>query len=181
MKPNGQLTAEIGEHLRQEFSPKGYDVFYDHGEHAAYVGEIVSSFGEGLQRETELSQLDIAVVKHGTEKAYVLIEIEETNDEPKTFLADAFGALCGERISFHGEPLSVGDWTTLIVMGKGSETHRSRNDFLAHNIRSCQLSLSTANKWIKKLVIESFDDDTELEQKVRKHVETALPREIAIE
>ncbi len=174
MKSHGALTSEIGARLERDF--KDYDVYYDHGERAEHVGKIVSSFGPKPARGTELGQLDIAVVERSTREVLALIEIEETNDEPKTILGDVFGALMGDQITFHGEPLAVGDWTTLIVMGQGDESHQKRNDFLARNVNGCQLSLSTANKWIREVVIESFADESKLEIRLKELVEGALKR-----
>ena len=78
----GEITVIIASNLDIE----GYDVFYDHGDPAnENVGKIAVWYGddEKPERDTELSQLDIAIVKKGTNKAIVLVEVEETSDRPK--------------------------------------------------------------------------------------------------
>jgi hypothetical protein len=53
--------------------------------------------------KAELSQLDIAIVEKNSDKVLALIEIEETNDNPKTFMGDLFGVFLGDHIRFQGE------------------------------------------------------------------------------
>src|SRR5271157_4911215 len=102
-KSRGQITVKVAETLCGYYESKGYDVLYDHDSTKENVGKIVSWFGDKYGRESELSQLDIAIIEKGSDKALALIEIEETNDTPKTFTGDLFGVLLGDYISFRGE------------------------------------------------------------------------------
>ncbi len=66
-KSHGKLTVETAQHLQDFLKDKGYDVLYDHGDSSnKNVGTIVSWYGDGKkpERETELSQLDLAIVEH---------------------------------------------------------------------------------------------------------------------
>ena len=87
-KSHGQLTAEIGNSLKFE----RYDVLYDHGISSTSVGRIVSYFSDKNERGTQLSYLDIAIVKKNTDQAVALIEIEETANRPKTIIGDIFAS-----------------------------------------------------------------------------------------
>lgn len=175
-RAHGDLTAEIGEALRQELAAKPYDVLHDHGPKAKHVGKIVSWFGDAKAptRETALSQLDIAVVERDSGKACVLIEIEETNNRPKNLLGDVFGTLMGDRVTFRGRVLKVGAWTTLIVMGYGTGSQQPRNDLLVRNARACQPHLLPANRAIGDMIIESYGNDAELERMLKRLVHRAL-------
>ena len=89
--PHGKMTSILGKALSEHYSLKGYDVLYDHGIKSENVGKIVSWFGGQYNRESELGQLDVAVLEKDSNKVIALIEIEETNDRPKTLLGDIFG------------------------------------------------------------------------------------------
>ncbi len=102
MSKHGELTAEIGAKLTFD----GYDIFYDHGTSSENVGKIVSTLKKEYGRDDELSQLDIAVVEQDSDKAVLLVEIEETSDRPKTFLGDIFGVLFGNHIYFRRRELT---------------------------------------------------------------------------
>ena len=184
MTSHGELTAKVAEYLRQELDARGLDVFHDHGESAEHVGRILSWFGEASapSLETALSSLDVAVVdrKPGKAPAYALVEIEETNDRPKNLLGDVFGTLLGSKITFKKKDLEVGEWTTLIVIGNGPESHRPRNEFLAHEARAAQPTLAAGNNTIGEVVIQSFTRESELAPMLRQLVEHAVQRGQAI-
>jgi len=177
-KPHGQLTAETALHLSQYLVNRGYDVLFDHGDSSnENVGRIVSWFGDELNREAQLSFLDIAVVEHNSQKVFVLVEIEETTDKPKTLLADVFGTLMGDHITFREKrKLRVGDWTILIVMGKSDVLHRERNSFLRRTANSIRPALGTANASIKEVVIETFPNESELERMLKEQIDCALKK-----
>jgi hypothetical protein len=159
-KPHGQITVKVAETLSGYYESKGYDVLYDHDSTKENVGKIVSWFGDKYGRESELSQLDIAIVEKGSDKALALIEIEETNDTPKTFMGDLFGVLLGDHISFREERIfSMGEYTTLIVLGKSKVTHKKRNEYLREKGLNIKLSLSTGNSVIGNMVIDTFADE----------------------
>ena len=159
-KSYGRVTLKAAETLSGYYEAKGYDVFYDHDSTKVNTGKIVSWFGERHSRESELSHLDIAIVEKGSDKALVLMEIEETNDDPKTLLGDLFGVLLGDHISFRGErEFQVGEYTTLIVLGKSKVLHRNRNEHLREESMKIKAGLRSANAAIGKIVIEPYADE----------------------
>jgi hypothetical protein len=157
-EPDGQMTAKVAETLSKYYESKGYNVLCDHGPKKENVGTIVSWFGGEYNRETELSQIDIAIVEKASDRAYVLIEIEETNDKPKLLLGNAFGILLGNKITFRGKPILVGDFTTLLIFGICNPPHTKRNEYLRDQVEIIKLHLSTPNSKIGNIVIETFID-----------------------
>ncbi len=159
-KSQGQITVKVAETISGYYEAKGYDVFYDHDSTKENVGKIASWSGDRYSRDAELSQLDVAIVAKGSDQALALINIEETNDTPKAFLGDLFGVLLGDHISFRGErQFSVGEHTTLIILGKSKVMHRKRNENLREQGMQIKSNLSTANSRIGNIVIDSFADE----------------------
>ncbi len=159
-KSHGQIKVKVAETLCGYYEAKGYGVFYDDNSTKENVGKIVSWFGDKYSRESELSQLDIAIVEKGSDKALALIEIEEINDTPKAFMGDLVGVFLGDHISFRGERhFALGEYTTLIVLGKSKVMHKKRNEYLLEQGMKIKSSLSTANTVIGKLVIDTFTDE----------------------
>jgi hypothetical protein len=155
-KSRGELTVKIGKSLKFE----DYDVFYDHDMSSENVGRIVSYFGDN-ERGSRLSYLDIAIVEKNSNKAIALVEIEETNDRPKTLIGDAFGVLMGEIVAFQDKPLKVGQWTTLIIVGFCKVSHERRNQHIRDKVEMAKSVLGTKNSAIGKVVIETFSDDSD--------------------
>jgi len=163
LKSHGELTAKMAQKISQDWEERDYKVLYDHGDPAnENVGKIVSWIGEHYVREVELSQIDIAIVEKSSDKAFVLIEIEETNDRPKTFLSDIFGVLFGEYICFKRKKLHIGDFTTLIVVGVNKTNNKDRNKYILDQVNRVKTSLVTQNAKIGKVVIETYADEREL-------------------
>jgi hypothetical protein len=181
---SGELTALIARKLVEDWEKHGYDVFYDHGkkDDNKNVGKIVSWFGEEYNREAELSQLDIAIVKKKPDKnnsynAIVLIEIEETNDKPKTMLGDALGTLMGSGIRFQGNlDFEIDTWTTLIILGKGPDSHQHRNNFITQNVERLAPTLNSKNKSIGKVIVKSFEEEQKLKTFLDEQIKIALKR-----
>lgn len=150
-KSHGKLTVEIAQHLQDFLKDKGYAVLYDHGDSSnKNVGTIVSWYGDGKkpERETELSQLDLAIIEIGSSKVVALIEIEETNERPKTLLGDIFCTLVGDQINFRDESLLVGRWTTLLIVGFSKEPHVKRNQHILAKVERIKPALSSKNSSI---------------------------------
>ena len=169
------MTVKAAELLVGYYEAKGYRLFYDHDSSKDNVGKIVSWFGDTYNRESELSQLDIAIVEKESDKALALIEIEETNDAPKTFMGDLFGVLLGDHISFRGErQFSLGEYTTLIVLGKSKVLHKKRNEYLGEQGMKIKSSLSTANSIIGNIVIDTFADEKGLYKLLSSVLDEAL-------
>jgi hypothetical protein len=157
-KSHGQLTAEIGKSLEIE----GYDVFYDHGLSGKTVGRIVSYFSDKNERGTQLSYLDIAIVKKNTTQAVALIEIEEKANRPKTIIGDIFAFLMGERVVFQGKELEVGNSTTLIILGFSNLQHLKHNQYILEKVKKAKSVLRTKNCEIGEVVIETYSDKDKL-------------------
>ena len=164
-KSHGKLTVETAQHLQDFLKNKGYAVLYDHGDSSNNnVGTIVSWYGDGKkpERETELSQLDLAIVEQSSDKVIALIEIEETNDRPKTLLGDVFSVLIGDQINFREKSISVGRWTTLLIVGFSKEPHVKRNQHILAKVERIKPALSSKNSSIGKVIIKTFADEAKL-------------------
>ena len=178
-KSHGKMTVKAAETLFGYYEAKGYAVLYDHDSSKENVGKIVSWFGDKYSRESELSQLDIAIIEEGSDKAFALIEIEETNDTPKTFMGDVFGVLLGDHISFRGErKLLVGEYTRLIVLGKSKVMHKKRNEYLREQGMKIKSSLSTGNSVIGNIVIDTFADEKGLYALLSSVLDNAFKGEV---
>ena len=173
-KSHGQLTAEIGKSLESE----GYDVLYDHGVSSKTVGRIVSYFSDKNDRGTQLSYLDIAIVKKNTNQAVALIEIEETANRPKTIIGDIFAFLLGERIVFQGKELEVGNSTTLIILGFSKLQHLKHNQYILEKVEKAKSALGTKNCEIGKVVIETYSDKENLLSLLTSLLDQALNGEL---
>jgi len=157
---------------------KGYVVYHDHGPSGENVGNITSWCGHGAapSRDTALSQLDIAIIELSSQRAIVLVEIEESNGPPKALIGDVFGTLMGDHVTFRNDDLNVGDWTNLIVLGVEGHPHPDRNEFIVRNIKSCQASLNSANRWIREVMIVTVEDEEKLESRLASLVRQILIR-----
>jgi hypothetical protein len=180
LKSDGELTAKMALKLSEYWEERGYKVLFDHGDSLhKNVGTIVSWFGEQYGREAELSQIDIAIVEKSPYKAFALIEIEETNDSPKTFLGDALCILMGEHICFGGKyPILVDERTALIVLGKSEVSHEKRNIDLRKEVMEIKSRLSTGNSVIGNVEIKSFSDEEGLDALMRSILDRAFKGEL---
>ncbi len=177
-KSRGQLAVKVAETLSGYYEARGYDVFYDHDSTKANVGKITSWSGDRYSRDAELSQLDVAILPKGSDRALALIALEETSDSPKALLGDLFGVLLGDHISFRGERnFSVGEHTTLIILGKSKAMHRKRNENLREQGMQIKSGLSTRNAAIGNIVIDSFADERGLYTLLSSLLDRALKGE----
>lgn len=177
---HGKLTRQVARVLQQEFNSKGFDILHDHGEKGIdppnSLGKLRSWFGSSVKSETILADLDMAVVSHDLEKVYALIEIEETTDNPKVILGDVLAALLGNGIVFkRRRNLSVGKWTTLVVMAKDvHQSHSNRLAYLFEQTNHIRAKLLTPNASIGQIVIDTFSDDEQLIYRLRQHISNAI-------
>ena len=155
---HGLLAVEIGSSIKFP----GYEVFYDHGDSNEGVGRIISFFEDKSNRSVQLSSLDIAIVRKKNHQVIALVEFEETNSVPKTFLGDAFGVLMGEGITYQGRSLEVGKWTTLVIVGVSKVSRQRRNRYILDQVKKVKSVLETRNSSIGNVVIETFTDQKEL-------------------
>ena len=125
------------------------------------------------------------VVEKATGRVVVLIEIEETTDTPKTFLGDIFGLLMGRSITFRGKSnigkssdRKIGNWTTLIILGKGSGCE-SRNEWIRALALKAKSVLDTENSSIGDIVIMDYEEKPSwkmlLEEQIEKCIKSAPP------
>jgi hypothetical protein len=184
----GALTMQAARVLQPEFSQQGFDILHDHGQPGIdsplLLGKIRSWYGEAYKPETILADLDMAVVSHNEavahtdERVYALIEIEETSNQPKVILGDVLATLLGKGIRFQGiRDLQVGRWTTLIVLTHDKhESHHNRLPYLAAQSKYLRENLLTPNASIGRVMIDSFVDDLQLQEKLRQNIRGAIDK-----
>lgn len=177
----GEWTTQVARKLLEEFSQQGLDVLHDHGDKDSdlkgALGKLRSWFGPASTHETGLADLDLAIVaRDKKKKVYALIEIEETTAKPKVILGDVFATLLGSGITFPGRgPLNVGIWTTLIVLvHKPQPSHKRRLAYLEQQVNQLKTHLSTRNASIGRIVLDTFQDETELKDKLERLIKEAL-------
>jgi hypothetical protein len=176
MSADGQLTSAVAKSIKKELNEKGYDVYYDHKKEDEFTGTIAVSIKEMLGREKEISQLDIAVVERDSNKVIALIEIEETTDNPKKLIGDIFAVLMGNSIYRpRGEKMDVREWTTLIIIGKGSG-HEDRNRHILKMANNAKSTLGTKNSRIGNIVIEPVSPNDDLVKVLMKQINEAIYR-----
>ncbi|HEY6006874.1 MAG TPA: hypothetical protein VIU40_01015 [Geobacteraceae bacterium] len=180
MSAGGKLTAEIGARLEEWLSPMGYEVLFDHGGGSENIGNIVSWFGTAAAPtlETELSQVDIAVVSRSPDgpRACALIEIEESSDRPKNVIGDLMAVLMGDHVSFRLQKLAIDERTALILMARGPLAHWPRMRELVEHVRAAQPHLVSGNARLGTVAGELYGDVTELASKLMYLVEEAVRR-----
>ena len=154
-KLRGQWTAEVA----QSLNLSDYDVLFDHG---SASGRIISYFGSSNERGSQLSYLDIAIVRKNTNQAVALIEIEETANRPKTIIADIFAFLLGERVTYKGRDLDVGNETSFIVLAYSKVQQPKHKQYILDKIERVRSDLSTKNSKIGRIVIETYSSQDEL-------------------
>jgi len=178
---HGAITTKLARALLPGLHAQGYDVLYGHGQTGTdpsdRLGKIKSWFGSNYEASAVLADLDVAIVSRQTDQLIALIEIEETASTPKVLLGDVLAALLGSQITFQGKRhLRVGGWTTLIVTAHSTNpSHRGRIAFLEQQANHLKTKLATPNASIGRVVIDSFQNELELEQKLRQHIQDAVP------
>lgn len=177
---NGTVTARIALSLQKEYKRQGYDVLHDHGlqelSSAYKPGKLRTWFGDTPNRQTLLSDLDIAIVNPDDNIVVALIEIEETTNKPKVILGDILAFLLGNGISFRGKnDFQIGEWTTLVVLSHDErQSHDARIAFLSEQTNSVKSKLDTPNAAIGRIVVDSFTDERQLGEKLDHHINEAI-------
>jgi hypothetical protein len=165
-KKHGEITAALGKELNNsnELARLGYAVIYDHRNGGADdVGVTAAWAGDEKKRDNRLAEIDIVVYAMQGHKAKLLIEIEESGDNPKKIIGAAMATLFGEKISSSGqENLQIGKWTTLLVLAKGEgDAHIERTRLIEERINDL-LHAEGINKMkigSVKLVLFQHEDD----------------------
>jgi hypothetical protein len=118
----------------------------------------------GLRTLLEIAVAVTSVIQNSvsSNKVIALIEIEETNDKPRTSLGDVFCTLVGDQINFREKSLSVGRWTTLMIVGFSKEPHVKRNQHILAKVERIKPALSSKNSSIGKVIIKTFSDEAKL-------------------
>jgi hypothetical protein len=179
---HGALTMQMARVFHQEFNGQGFDILHDHGERGIdsplRLGKIRSWFGDTYRSGTILADLDMAVVSNDSDRVYALIEIEETTYKPKVILGDVIATLVGNGIKFQSRrDLQIGKWTTLIVMvHDASQSHLDRIPYLAKQSNYLRENLLTPNASMGRIIIDTFIDLTQLEEKLRQNIIAAINR-----
>ena len=181
MAKHGEFTAKVGAYLQQHLEPKGFQVAYDHGDKEKGSGTIVSSLGREPRRGQGLSQVDIAVLKRQGESLYalVLLEIEEKKSTPKIVLGDIFCVLLGQSLSFAGESISAGPYTSLIVAAVRGARQLKKNQELALVAEKCRAALGTPNAAVGEISVISLAEAADAESMLLERVQAALDRGMA--
>lgn len=137
-KKHGEITAALGKELSNsnELAKLGYAVIYDHGKGGADdVGVTSAWIGEEKKRDNRLAEIDIVVFKRQGNKAKLLIEIEESGDNPKKIIGAAMAALFGEKISSSGGVEFQTMNSILLVLAKGEgDEHVRRTQLIEDRI-----------------------------------------------
>jgi hypothetical protein len=177
MTQHGKLTAAVATSITPDMNKRGFDVYYDHDEAGEFVGAIAVALGKELRRESQLSQLDIAVVERHTKRAIALIEVEESPDTPKTLIGDIFAVLMGSSVHLPGRKttVEVGRWTTLIILARGA-AHDRRIEQIEGLTNRVKSAFGTGNSEIGTIVIGAFANDKELETNLRTRLDDAIDR-----
>lgn len=165
-KKHGEITAALGKELsaNSELAKLGYAVIYAHDKGGADdVGVTSAWIGGEKKRDNRLAEIDIVVYEMQGHKARLLIEIEESGDNPKKIIGAAMATLFGEKISSSGrEDLQIGQWTTLLVLAKGEgDAHLERTRLIEERITAL-LRVEGINKMkigTVKLVLFQHEDD----------------------
>jgi hypothetical protein len=165
-KKHGEITAALGAALSGsvELAKLGYAVIYDHGKGGADDVSVTSAWiSDEKKRDNRLSEIDIVVYGMQGNKARLLIEVEESGDNPKKVIGAAMATLLSEKISSSGrEDLRIGGWTTLLILAKGEgDAHLERTRLIEERINDL-LRVEGSNKMkieAVKLVLFQPEDD----------------------
>jgi hypothetical protein len=176
----GELTANAANELVKRISNPNIDIFASHkGTHTHprfQAGNIASWFGNDYSSKSRLSLLDIAVVDRRFDRAIVLVEIEDTSEDPKVALGDAFGFLFGDHVSLKGDRrLSVGGFTRFLILMKGTGREKlERTHYLQTQITMIKKHMNTGNSKLRETSIDIFQDAEILKDKLVSYVEESL-------
>ena len=164
----GLMTAMMARKISKDWYEYGYDVLYDLDPSRDNAGKIVSWFGEPAEGQPEMddpkgdgsNHVNLALVKKNSNEVICLIEIDETNDTPRTLLRDAFGILFGGLIRIQEKcELLVNEKTALIVLEKGKELPEKSSRHLSERLLNLKSYLSTTRSAMGRVFIETFSDE----------------------
>ena len=171
---NGQkFTLPAARYLINLYRNSELQVFYDHGDHSSQ--RIYSWFGTTYTTpytDQHLSWIDIIVAEPKLGKIHKIIEIEDSTAKPKTIIGDMMAVLLGDGIALASRSdWQMGNWTTLTTLAYVSRSnaqikYQTRLDHIKKQIESFQSCLKTRNAKIGHIILESFKDIGELQNKL---------------
>jgi hypothetical protein len=168
MTDHGEITSRLGRQLQQEPSMQKYSVYYDHGKRGdKNVCEISSVLGNQLRRDSKIAEIDIAILDQ-REKVILLIEIEESDDNPKKLIGDAITTLIGDKIFINRREVNqISEWTTLIVYAKkNGEGHEKRTKDIEIRINQLITNEKLNKMKINNIKLELFQDPDKLQRMI---------------
>ena len=100
---HGRYTAEVGCKLYTRYNGKKYHIYYDHGKGETRTQNTCKPtpyFGDfkDYSKETTLSNVDIVVLDEKKDKVLLLVEIEESGNNPKKVLGDIGAILISDGL-----------------------------------------------------------------------------------
>ena len=169
MKKRGALTAKLGKYLEDRSERLEITVYHDHGEGYTNIGEIQAYIGKGMRQGTGMAEVDFAILRQG--KVILLIEVEEFADRPKTIIGDALAVCLSGKIEFKGEPLKVGEGTTLLVACKRAKgNHKLRLEEIESRINNLIMNADEDGLKIKDVKLVLFDDLVDLFETIKTYL-----------
>ena len=184
----GAWTAEAARVISNQFDSQGFDVLCPHqdkrtgrnGDSHVRNGHIISWVGNDLSLESQLAFPDIAVVDRTTRKVVLLCEVEESEPQPKTVVGDILANLLGDHLTFapNRNELLIGGWTTFSFLakstGKGYGIQQLR--MLQQKLNQIRMNLATPNAAIKEIIIETYQVETELQERLIRQTKSVVNR-----
>jgi len=162
----GQIfTAPTAVCLTEHYRHADRQVFYDHGGDGAQ--RLYIWFGATYPQPRaaqHLAWVDIVVAEPTSRKVYQIIEIEDSSARPKTVLADLMAVLLGDGLAFGGHTdWQIGPWTTFSVcVYAKADTAPTRLAYLHQQVTQLQPCLQTRNAALGRIVLATFQTQTEL-------------------
>lgn len=183
----GAWTAGAARKLSEMFYSLGFDVLCAHQDRRVRkdessqvkLGQIISWIGPEFKPASRLAFPDIAVVDRTSKKVILLAEVEESKAQPKVVIADVFGTLLGDHITFgrnHNGELKIGPWTTLSVLtrstGRGSGVQQLQS--LAKRLDDVRKRLSTPNSCVGRISIGTYRSEPDLGDELVNQTKAAM-------
>ena len=166
----GQIfTAPTAAFLAEHYRHADRQVFYDHGGDDAQ--RLYAWFGAAYVQPNpaqHLAWVDIVVADPTSRTVYQIVEIEDSSARPKTILADLMAVLLGDGLAFGGHvDWQIGAWMTFFVcVYAKAGTAPTRLAYLHQQVTQLQPCLQTRNAAIGRIVLATFQNQTELIQQL---------------
>ena len=105
----GNKTAIIGHQLVERYNDSKFIVYYDHGDKKMDKANVCepTPYNKIKSDENTLSNIDIAIVEKKENKLRILIEIEESQAEPKKIIGDMMNIILADHILIKKIPYNL--------------------------------------------------------------------------